>query len=122
VKKANHHMHGEGEQERDHQAMGHDMRGAGQDRAAHQHHDHHTRMVADFKRRFWIALVLTVPVLILSPLIQALLGIEDVVSFPGDLIVLWVLSSAIFFYGGLPIEKSGYDDAHRPGYYRRLRV
>jgi Cu2+-exporting ATPase len=67
-------------------------------------------MVADFKRRFWIALVLTVPVLILSPLIQALLGIEDVVSFPGDLIVLWVLSSAIFFYGGLPFLRGIYSE------------
>jgi Cu2+-exporting ATPase len=67
-------------------------------------------MVADFKRRFWIALVLTIPVLILSPLIQALLGMEDVVSFPGDLIVLWVLSSAIFFYGGLPFLRGIYSE------------
>jgi Cu2+-exporting ATPase len=59
-------------------------------------------MVADFRRRFWVSLALTVPVLILSPLIQGLLGIEDIIAFPGESYVLWGLSSIIFFYGGLP--------------------
>ncbi|MFO7890350.1 MAG: hypothetical protein R6V04_08420 [bacterium] len=38
---------------------------------------HHARMVRDFKHRFWISLVLTVPILILSPLIQGLLGLSE---------------------------------------------
>jgi Cu2+-exporting ATPase len=62
-------------------------------------------MVADFRRRFWVSLVITVPVLILSPLIQGLLGIADPLDFPGDTYVLWALSTAIFFYGGLPFLK-----------------
>ncbi len=32
---------------------------------------HHAQMVADFRRRFWVSLILSVPVLALSPLIQA---------------------------------------------------
>jgi len=71
----------------------------------HDHEDHHARMVADFRRRFWISLVITAPVLILSPLIQDLLGIREALSFPGDFYVLWGLSSAIFFYGGYPFLK-----------------
>jgi Cu2+-exporting ATPase len=62
-------------------------------------------MVADFKKRFWVSLVITIPVLILSPLIQGLLGIEDIVGFSGDRFVLWGLSSVIFFYGGFPFLK-----------------
>jgi YHS domain-containing protein len=31
------------------------------------HHAHHARMVADFRRRFWVSLALTVPILLLSP-------------------------------------------------------
>lgn len=36
--------------------------------------NHHAQMVADFRRRFWISLVLTVPILVLSPLVQGFLG------------------------------------------------
>ncbi|MBE0479924.1 MAG: copper-translocating P-type ATPase [Dehalococcoidia bacterium] len=59
-------------------------------------------MEADFRRRFWVALALTVPILLLSPLIQAWLGIEDVITFPGDIYVLWGLSTAVYLYGGFP--------------------
>ena len=33
----------------------------------HTGHDHHRHMVEDFRRRFWVSLVLTVPILLLSP-------------------------------------------------------
>lgn len=38
-------------------------------------HDHHKMMIADFKKRFWVSLILTIPVLILSPMIQGFLDI-----------------------------------------------
>lgn len=66
----------------------------------HQHHDHHAMMIEDFKKRFWISLILTVPVLALSHMIQQWLGFE--LSFFGDKYVLFGLSSIIFFYGGWP--------------------
>jgi Cu2+-exporting ATPase len=89
---------------KEHQPMKHDMH-AGHEKAGGGHQAHHAHMVADFRRRFWVSLGLTVPILILSPLIQELLGIEDVIAFPGDAYVLWVFSSAVFFYGGLPFLK-----------------
>jgi Cu2+-exporting ATPase len=67
-------------------------------------------MVADFRRRFWISLVLTIPVLVLSPLVQGVLGLEDAISFPGDSIVLFVFGTAIFFYGGWPFLSGLYDE------------
>jgi Cu2+-exporting ATPase len=67
-------------------------------------------MVADFRRRFWISLVLTIPVLVLSPLVQGFLGLEEVISFPGDSLVLFVFGTAIFFYGGWPFLSGLYDE------------
>ncbi|MHB2156222.1 heavy metal translocating P-type ATPase [Calditrichota bacterium GD2] len=69
----------------------------------HDHHDHHQMMVADFRKRFWISLALTVPVLLLSPMIQKFLGFS--LRFTGDLVVSFVLASAIYFYGGWPFLK-----------------
>ncbi|HTC24472.1 MAG TPA: heavy metal translocating P-type ATPase [Gemmatimonadales bacterium] len=59
-------------------------------------------MVADFRRRFWVSLILSVPVLALSPLIQAWLDLGEALQFPGDRSVQAVLATVIYFYGGLP--------------------
>jgi len=67
------------------------------------HAAHHAHRVEDFRRRFWISLVATAPILVLSPMIQHLLGFSA--TFPGDLWILFVLSSFVFFYGGLPFLK-----------------
>ncbi|MBI2831449.1 MAG: copper-translocating P-type ATPase [Chloroflexi bacterium] len=75
---------------------------------AHGSGSHHAHMVADFKRRFWISLVITFPVLILSPQIQDFFRFTLV--FPGQPYVLWSLSSAVFFYGGLPFLKGILDE------------
>ena len=40
------------------------------------HSNHHAHMLADFKRRFIVSLVLTIPVLLLSPIIQSFFGFE----------------------------------------------
>ncbi|MBD3315634.1 MAG: heavy metal translocating P-type ATPase, partial [Chitinivibrionales bacterium] len=57
-------------------------------------------MVADFRRRFWLSLVLTIPILALSPMIQGFLGISDTISFPGDQWILFAFATAVFVYGG----------------------
>ena len=67
----------------------------------HGGHDHQA-MIADFRRRFWVSVALTVPILLLSPLIQGFLGLTDVLAFAGDDYVLLALSSAVFLYGGWP--------------------
>lgn len=67
-------------------------------------------MAADFKRRFFICLILTIPVMALSPMLGSLLGWGDAVSFSGDIYLLFGLSSAIFFYGGWPFLKGLRDE------------
>ncbi len=74
------------------------------------HHDHHAHMVADFRRRFWISVILTVPVLLLAPMLQELVGLREVLAFPGDSYVSLGFSTAIFFYGGWPFLKGIYDE------------
>jgi Cu2+-exporting ATPase len=69
--------------------------------AGHGGHDHGA-MVADYRRRFWLVLVLTPPVLLLSPMIQHWLGIAEMLVFPGDRYVLFVLSTIAYVYGGWP--------------------
>jgi len=81
------------------------------------HHDHHARMAADFRKRFWISLVLTLPILVLSPLLQKLVGLRETISFSGDLYVLFGFSSAVFWYGGWPFLKGLYTElrSRQPG-------
>jgi len=69
----------------------------------HDHHDHHRMMIEDFKKRFWVSLALTIPVLALAPMIQNFLGVDW--SFTGSMYVLFGLSSIIYFYGGYPFLK-----------------
>lgn len=66
-------------------------------------HDHHAMMIADFRTRFWISLVLTIPVLVLSPMVQEFLGLS--ISFPGSHYLLFALSSVVYFHGGWPFLK-----------------
>lgn len=72
------------------------------DHGEHNHPNHHKMMVEDFKKRFWISLIVTVPILLLSPLIQEFIGLKESLSFEGSKYVLFALSTFIFFYGGLP--------------------
>ncbi len=71
---------------------------------------HHEHMVDDFKKRFWICLVLTAPILILSPLIQAFFGLSNTFDFAGASYLLFALSSLVFFYGGWPFLKGLFNE------------
>lgn len=95
-----------------HQAHDDDRKQHGSEHQDHQnggHREHHAHMAEDFKKRFWICLVLTIPVLVMSPMIQSLIGTE-MLRFRGDLYVLFGISSIIFFYGGWPFLKGLYDE------------
>jgi len=85
--------------------------------AEHDHHDHHRMMVADFRRRFWICGALTIPVLLLSPMIQEWLGIGEVLPTSVGIWVLLALSAFVYVYGGLPFLKGTADElrARNPG-------
>ena len=79
----------------------------------HEGHDgesHHAHMVRDFRRRFWISLVLTLPIVALAPMIQQFLGLRETISFAGQSYVLFGFSTAVFFYGGWPFLKGLVDE------------
>lgn len=93
-------------------------RGEGEMRdVGHSHPSHHSQMVADFRRRFWISLVITIPVLLLSPMIQSFLNLGESIRFGGDLYLLFGLSSIVFLYGGYPFLKGIFAEmkSRRPG-------
>src|SRR5215204_1676725 len=69
----------------------------------HMHDKHAVHHTQDFLKRFWICLLLTVPVLLLSQMIQHWFGFR--ISFQGDKYLLLVLGTIIYFYGGMPFLK-----------------
>src|SRR3989338_8358168 len=71
--------------------------------ATQNHSQHHEMMIQDFKKRFFISIIFTIPVLILSPFIQSFFGFS--IMFNGDTYILFALSAIIFFYGGWPFLK-----------------
>ncbi len=77
-------------------------------KGGHGHHDHHAHMIQDFKKRFWISIALSVPVLVLAPMIQQFLGYE--LGFPGSNYLSFALSTFVFFYGGWPFLKGLVDE------------
>ncbi len=105
-----------------HMDAGHEAHGGG------RHEGHST---ADFARRFWVSLVLTVPIVLLSPELP-FLGENPLAQFSGATELVLVLSSVVFFYGGWPFLKglvrelrgdaAGHDDAHRRRDHHRVRL
>ena len=79
----------------------------GQAHEGHDHYDHHDHgdMVSDFKKRFFISLIVTIPILALSPMIQEFMGVDW--RFANDQYILFVLSTFVFFYGGWPFITGG---------------
>ncbi len=61
---------------------------------------HAGHSIADFARRFWVSLAVTIPILLLSPFIQEILGFS--IEFSGDEFVLFGLSAFVYIYGGWP--------------------
>jgi len=67
-------------------------------------HRYHVHQVEEFKRRFWVSLILTFPILLLSEMIQTWLGLEWI-RIPYQKQFLSLLSVIIYFYGGWPFLK-----------------
>lgn len=74
----------------------------------HEGHDHHGMMISDFRKRFYVVLILTIPIMLLSEMIQHWLNIR--ISFTGSEYVLLILSSIVFFYGGWPFLKGWFSE------------
>ncbi|MDQ3952765.1 MAG: heavy metal translocating P-type ATPase, partial [Actinomycetota bacterium] len=84
------------------------------EQATHDDHAHHDP--AQFRDRFWITLVLAVPVHYFSAMFQELLGYEAV-TFPGSTLIPPVLGTVVFVYGGLPFLTGAVQEARarQPG-------
>lgn len=80
--------------------------------SGHDHHsghgDHHRMMIKDFRKRFWISTVISIPILVFSPMIQGFLGVKWLL--PGNGYWLFGLSSFIYFWGGWPFLKGFYNE------------
>lgn len=84
----------------DHSKMQHDHSNIPMGMAGH---DHHKMMIEDFKKRFWVSLILTIPILVLSSMIQDFFGYS--LNVPYNSYILLVLSSVVYFWGGWPFLK-----------------
>lgn len=67
----------------------------------HEHHADHTGHEIMFRNRFWVSLVLTIPVLLYSEMVQEWLSFS-MPEFTGSNIIAPLFAIIIFFYGGVP--------------------
>lgn len=99
------HTHNSNHNDQGHGEMDHDN---GNHEGHEDHQDHHAMMVEDFKRRFFFSLIITIPILLLSPMIQGFLGVDW--RFIGDSYILFALSTILFIYGGKPFITGARDE------------
>jgi Cu2+-exporting ATPase len=65
----------------------------------HDMHDHSAHDPAQFRRKFWLSLALTIPTLVFSTGLQGILGLSGP-RFPGSEFIPAVFGLVIFVYGG----------------------
>lgn len=100
------------------QAMPHDHPHSAldEDHHVHGHGEHAGHSTAMFRDRFWWSLILSIPVVIFSPMVAHLLGYH-LPAFPGSTWIPPVLGTIIFVYGGTPFLKGGWKElkSRQPG-------
>lgn len=79
----------------------------------HEGHDHHAMMIRDFRKRFWVSTIISIPILVFSPMIQNFLGYEWLL--PGNKYILLVLSTFVYFWAGWPFLKGFYEEVKAKG-------
>ena len=83
---------------------------AAMDHGGHGGHDKHAgHSVAMFRDRFWLSLVLSIPIVLYSHMVQEWLGFT-MPMFPGSNLIAPVLGTIVFFYGGAVFLKGGWDE------------
>lgn len=117
-------MHDHSHHQHDHQAHGehaphppHSRKAAHND--AHAGHDKHAgHSVAMFRNKFWLTLLLTIPIVIWSEMIQQWFG-YTAPRFAGSAYIAAVFGTVVYFYGGWPFLQGGYrelrDRPPKPG-------
>jgi Cu2+-exporting ATPase len=92
----------------DHNKMDHDAIPMGK-----EGHDHHKMMIHDFRNRFWVSTIITIPILVFSPMIQDFFGYKWLL--PGNPYILFGLSSIVYFWGGWPFLKGFWNEIKKSG-------
>lgn len=83
----------------DHQAMNHSMNDHEHQGMDHGEMDHSMHM-GNFKQKFWLSLILAIPIIVLSPMMGIQLPFQF--TFPGSEWVVLILATILFIYGGQP--------------------
>jgi P-type Cu2+ transporter len=80
-------------------------------------HSCHEHMIHDFIKRLWFSIILTVPIILLSPMLKNEFPFKNFIAFPFDLFLLFIFSSLIYFYGGWPFLKGLFKElqSKKPG-------
>lgn len=86
----------------------HEMHHTHHDEHSHMHEMNHQQMtgmehsmhMGNFKQKFWLSLVLAIPIIVFSPMMGLELPFQF--SFPGSEWVVLILATILFFYGGQP--------------------
>jgi Cu2+-exporting ATPase len=109
-----HHEAHHGHEHHGHEHHGHEGHDAHAGHEGHGDHSHHDP--AQFRRKFWLSLVLTIPTLVFSHGLQEILGLDGP-RFPGSEYIPAVFAIAIFLYGGLVFIRGGIQElrARQPG-------
>ena len=99
----------------DHSKMNHSTMQHGGNPSMGMEGHNHQAMIADYKRRFYVVAILTIPIVLLSTMIQKFIGVNW--QFGASPYILFALSSVVFFYGGWPFLKGWIDEikARNPG-------
>lgn len=82
----------------------------------------HTHDLEDFKKRFIISTIITIPILLLSPVLQSFFGFRF--DLPGSAYITLALASIVYFYGGYPFLKGIFRELHErlPGMMTLIAV
>ncbi|HGF7799602.1 TPA: copper/silver-translocating P-type ATPase CopB [Enterococcus faecium] len=74
------------------------------DHSMHMDHDHggmdHSMHMGNFKQKFWLSLILAIPIIIFSPMMGMEFPFQ--VTFPGSDWLVLILATILFIYGGQP--------------------
>ncbi|RDX02016.1 heavy metal translocating P-type ATPase [Listeria kieliensis] len=85
---------------------GHDHSQMDHSAGGHNHHDmdsggmDHSMHMGNFKQKFWISLILAIPIIVFSPMMGMQLPFQF--TFPGSDWVVLILATILFIYGGQP--------------------
>ena len=112
-KEHNHEGHKKGEDHKGHEHSHHSGHEGHNPGHGEMGHDHHKMMIEDFKKRFWVSLILSIPILVFSPMIQGFFGYQWLL--PGNAYIIFGLSSIVYFWGGWPFLKGFYTELKAKG-------